>query len=168
MSGGGGWGDRSTGHIPPSAPGGGWFFPLSRSWAAGALVYVFGGYLMARALVETLATDERLELFGWRLALLHLPGVLVTVLTVLAAARTLPARHRDSRLLYLLGSLAVPVAGLAYGYAVAWDVVGAEGLVMPAVAMVTGAAVGLALDRLIEDRDEGTANPSAYTLVRLA
>ncbi|MDX3325089.1 MULTISPECIES: hypothetical protein [Streptomyces] len=163
MSGGGGWGDRSTGHIPPSAPGGGWFFPLSRSWAAGALVYVFGGYLMARALVETLATDERLELFGWRLALLHLPGVLVTVLTVLAAARTLPARHRDSRLLYLLGSLAVPVAGLAYGYAVAWDVVGAEGLVMPAVAMVTGAAVGLALDRLIEDRDEGTANPSAYT-----
>ncbi|MDX3054180.1 hypothetical protein PV394_03330 [Streptomyces sp. NE06-03E] len=163
MSGGGGWGDRSTGHIPPSAPGGGWFFPLSRSWAAGALVYVFGGYLMARALVETLATDERLELFGWRLALLHLPGVLVTVLTVLAAARTLPARHRDSRLLYLLGSLAVPVAGLAYGYAVAWDVVGAEGLVMPAVAMVTGAAVGLALDRLIEDRDDGTANPSAYT-----
>ncbi|MEF9913040.1 hypothetical protein RJT17_23055 [Streptomyces sp. P5-A9] len=161
--GGGGWGDRSTGHIPPSAPGGGWFFPLSRSWAAGALVYVFGGYLMARALVETLATDERLELFGWRLALLHLPGVLVTVLTVLAAARTLPARHRDSRLLYLLGSLAVPVAGLAYGYAVAWDVVGAEGLVMPAVAMITGAAVGLALDRLIEDRDDGTANPSAYT-----
>ncbi|MFD5138686.1 hypothetical protein ACFWMX_20935 [Streptomyces sp. NPDC058378] len=163
MSGGGGWGDRSTGHIPPSAPGGGWFFPLSRSWAAGALVYVFGGYLMARALVETLATDERLELFGWRLALLHLPGVLVTVLTVLAAARTLPARHRDARLLYLLGSLAVPVAGLTYGYAVAWDVVGAEGLVMPAVAMVTGAAVGLALDRLIEDRDDDTANPSAYT-----
>ncbi|MFD5036388.1 hypothetical protein ACFWNI_04645 [Streptomyces sp. NPDC058377] len=163
MSGGGGWGDRSTGHIPPSAPGGGWFFPLSRSWAAGALVYVFGGYLMARALVETLATDERLELFGWRLALLHLPGVLVTVLTVLAAARTLPARHRDARLLYLLGSLAVPVAGLAYGYAVAWDVVGAEGLVMPAVTMVTGAAVGLALDRLIEDRDDDTANPSAYT-----
>ncbi|MFD4899514.1 hypothetical protein [Streptomyces sp. NPDC058411] len=163
MSGGGGWGDRSAGHIPPSGPGGGWFFPLSRSWAAGALVYVFGGYLMARALVETLAIDERLELFGWRLALLHLPGVLVTVLTVLAAARTLPARHRDSRLLYLLGSLAVPVAGLAYGYAVAWDVVGAEGLVMPAVAMVTGAAVGLALDRLIEDRDDDTANPSAYT-----
>nr|WP_202471941.1 hypothetical protein [Streptomyces sp. SID4921] len=136
---------------------------MSRSWAAGALVYVFGGYLMARALVETLATDERLELFGWRLALLHLPGVLVTVLTVLAAARLLPARHRDSRLLYLLGSLAVPVAGLAYGYAVAWDVVGSEGLVMPAVAMVTGAAVGLALDRLIEDRDDDTAGPSAYT-----
>ncbi|MFE4215417.1 hypothetical protein [Streptomyces sp. NPDC056844] len=163
MSGGGGWGDGSAGHIPPSGPEGGWFLPLSRSWAAGALVYVFGGYLMARALVETLATDERLELFGWRLALLHLPGVLVTVLTVLAAARALPARHRDSRLLYLLGSLAVPVAGLAYGYAVAWDVVGAEGLVMPAVAVVTGAAVGLALDRLIEDRDDDTANPSAYT-----
>ncbi|PWS51099.1 hypothetical protein DLE01_14600, partial [Streptomyces sp. FT05W] len=36
-----------------------------------------------------------LELFGWRLALLHLPGVLVTVLTVLAAARALPAHRRD-------------------------------------------------------------------------
>nr|WP_104788671.1 hypothetical protein [Streptomyces sp. QL37]PPQ59443.1 hypothetical protein C5F59_24340 [Streptomyces sp. QL37] len=156
-----GWGDRSAGHIPPGVTGrrSGRLLSLSRSWAAGALVYVFAGFLMTRALVETLATDERLELFGWRLALLHLPGVLVTVLTVLAAARALPAPHRESRPLRLLGALAVPVAGLAYGYAVAWDVVGNEGLLMPAVAMVTGAAVGLALDRLLDDR---TAPPSAY------
>ncbi|MFE7751907.1 hypothetical protein [Streptomyces sp. NPDC057428] len=153
MSGGSDRGDRVSGRVPPgspAAPGGGdgWFFPLSRGWAAGALVYIASGFLVTRALVETLATDERLEHFGWRLALLHLPGVLVTVLTVLGSARALPGRQRDSRVPYLLGTLAVPVAGLAFGYAVTWDVVGTEGLLMPVVAMVTGAAVGLALDRI--------------------
>ncbi|MFE9724579.1 hypothetical protein ACFYQ5_13585 [Streptomyces sp. NPDC005794] len=162
MSGGSDWGGGVPGHIPPGG-GGGRLLPLSRSWAAGALVYVVAGFLMTRALVETLATEERLDLFGWRLALLHLPGVLVTVLTVLAATRTLPGRHRDSRLLYLLGALAVPVAGLAYGYAVAWDVVGTEGLLMPAVVMVTGAAVGLALDRLFEGRGTAPAPLPRYT-----
>ncbi|MEU0135428.1 hypothetical protein ABZ172_15585 [Streptomyces sp. NPDC006296] len=161
MSGGSGWGSRATGPIPPGGHGGGGgrFLPLCRGWAAGALVYVVAGFLVTRALVETLATEERLELFGWRLGLLHLPGVLVTVLTVLAAARALPARHRDSRPLYLLGTLAVPLAGLAYGYATAWGVVGTEGLLMPAVAMVTGSAVGLVLDRLVEDRDQGRVSP---------
>lgn len=162
MSGGNDWGSRVPGPVPPGGHegGDGWFLPLCRSWAAGALVYVVAGFLMTRALVETLATDERLELFGWRMALLHLPGVLVTVLTVLAAARALPADRRDSRALYFLGTLAVPVAGLAYGYAVSRHVVGTEGLLMPVVAMVTGAAVGLALDRLLDDRD---APSSAYT-----
>lgn len=167
MSGGSDWGGRIPGHVPPGAAGdgsgSGWFFPLTRGWAAGALVYVVAGFLVTRALVETLATDERLDSFGWRLALLHLPAVLVTVLTVLAAARALPDRHRESRLLHLLGTLAVPVAGLAYGYVVAWDVVGTEGLLMPAVAMVTGAAVGLAVDRLLEDGDTDAAPSSTYT-----
>ncbi|WP_406146242.1 hypothetical protein [Streptomyces sp. NBC_01012] len=165
MHGDGGWEDGGTSRTPPGSgrPGGGWFFPLSRSWAVGALVYVLTALLMARALVETLATDERLETFGWRLALLHLPNVAVTVLTVLAAARTLPARQRASRFLYLLGSLAVPVAGLAYGYAVARDVVDSEGVLMPAVTVVTGAAVGLALDRLAEDGDDTAAGyPATY------
>ncbi|MFE5244301.1 MULTISPECIES: hypothetical protein [unclassified Streptomyces] len=165
MSGGSDWGRGIPGHVPPGAGGGGdgWFFPLSRSWAAGALVYVLAGYLMARALVETLATDERLDVFGWRLALLHLPAVVVTVLTVLAAARVLPDRQRESRALYFLGALAVPVAGLAFGYVVTWDVVGTEGVLMPAVAMVTGSAVGLALDRLMEDRGSDSASSPAYT-----
>ncbi|MEU5658083.1 hypothetical protein ABZ802_21075 [Streptomyces sp. NPDC047737] len=165
MSGGRDWGRGIPGHVPPGSAGGGdgWFFPLSRSWAAGALVYVVAGFLMTRALVETLATDERLETFGWRLVLLHLPGVLVTVLTVLAAARALPDRQRESGFLRLLGALAVPVAGLVYGYAVAWDVVGTEGVVMPAVAMVTGSAVGLAADRLLEDRDDRPGPSSAHT-----
>ncbi|MFC8591695.1 hypothetical protein [Streptomyces atroolivaceus] len=163
MSGGGGWGDRSAGRAPTAGPEGGWFLPLCRSWAAGALVYAVAGFLVARALVETLATDERFELFGWRLALLHLPGVLVTVLTVLAAARTLPGRQRDSRARYLVATLAVPVTGLAFGYAVTWDVVDAEGILMPVAAMATGSAVGLGLDRLLEERRTGPAPLPTYT-----
>ncbi|MFE4453301.1 hypothetical protein [Streptomyces sp. NPDC056796] len=163
MSGGSDWGGGVPGHIPPgTGRPGGWFFPLSRGWAAGALVYVVAGFLAARALVGTLATDDRLELFGWRLALLHLPAVLVTVLTVLAAARALPERQRDSRVLYVLGTLGVPVAGLVLGYAITWDVVDAEGLLMPVVAMVTGAAVGLGLDRLLEERGADPADSPAY------
>ncbi|WP_406409604.1 hypothetical protein OG923_12285 [Streptomyces halstedii] len=157
MSGGGGWADGSAGHIPADggsgpSPGGGPFLALTRSWAAGALVYVAAGFLVSRTLVQPLATGERLDLFGWRLALLHLPGVLITVLTVLASARALPDEHRGSPTRYLSATLAVPLAGLAYGYAVSWDLVNSEGVLMPVVAMVTGACVGLALDRLLEDR----------------
>lgn len=160
---GGGWGDRGASRIPPGGGGGGWFFPLSRSWAAGALVYLITGFLTARALVGTLATDERLASFGWRLALLHLPSILVTALTVLAAARALPGRQRDSPVSRLLGALPVPVAGLALGYVMTWDVVDTEGLLMPVVAVVTGAAVGLSLDRLLDDRDSDGAPSPAYT-----
>ncbi|MFJ3186220.1 hypothetical protein [Streptomyces halstedii] len=157
MSGGGGWADGNAGHIPADggsgpSPGGGPLLALTRSWAAGALVYVAAGFLVTRTLVEPLATGERLDLFGWRLALLHLPGVLITVLTVLASARALPDEHCGSPTRYLSATLAVPLAGLAYGYAVSWDLVNSEGVLMPVVAMVTGACVGLALDRLLEDR----------------
>ncbi|WP_405388864.1 hypothetical protein OG596_13530 [Streptomyces sp. NBC_01102] len=167
MSGGGGWGDRSAGHIPPGHSSGrahgnreGWFFPLTRSWAAGALVYIAAGFLVTRAFVETLATQERFEDFGWRLTLLHLPGVIVTVLTVLASARVLSDEQRDSRAMYLLGTLTVPVAGLAYGYIVSWDVVGTEGVLMPVVSMGTGSAVGLALDRLLEEHGSEESSSS--------
>ncbi|WP_069170949.1 hypothetical protein [Streptomyces griseus] len=161
MSGGEGWGRGDAGRTPGGG-GGGWFFPLTRSWAAGALVYVAAGYVVTRALVETLATAERLDVFGWRLALLHLPGVVVTVLTVLAAVRALPEERRDSRAPRLLAASAVPVAGLAYGYAVSWDVVDAEGVTMPVVVMVTGAAVGLALERLLEARGSERPAPTPY------
>ncbi|MFE3515022.1 hypothetical protein [Streptomyces sp. NPDC059166] len=168
MSGGSDWGGGVPGRGRAGTAGGrggtgeGWFFPLSRSLAAGALAYVLSGMLLASVLIETLASDERLELFGWRLALLHLPNVVVTVLTVLASARAFPARHRGSRVLYLLGTLTVPVAGLAYGYWTTWDAADAESVLMPAVVVVTGAAVGLALDRLIEERGTDAPPPVPY------
>lgn len=163
MSGASGWGSGSAGHIPPGGGGrsggsGGSFFPLARSWAVGTLVYFVAGYLVSRGVVELLATDERLEVFTWRLALVHVPSIITTVVTVLAAARVLPDEQRSSRPLYALAALGVPVVALGYGYAVSWEVVGTEDMLMPVVALVTGAAVGLAADRLVED--DGTHSPA--------
>ncbi|MER5274717.1 hypothetical protein ABT025_03040 [Streptomyces sp. NPDC002809] len=134
-------------------------FALVRCWAAGAVVHVVSGYVISRGLVDLLATDERLDVFAWRLGLQHVPAVLTTVLTVLAAARTLPEDRRGSRPLYLSAALVVPLAALGYGYgyghsyAVEWQVSGIEGFLMPVVILATGAAVGLSVDRLMEDTD---------------
>ncbi|WP_327244595.1 hypothetical protein [Streptomyces sp. NBC_01320] len=182
MSSGGGWGHGSAGRIPPGQgpgrPGGGggpgWnggargnggaFFPLSRSWAVGALVYIVAGFLVSRGLVETLATGERLEEFTWRLGLLHVPSVITSLLTVLAAARVLPEEQRESRPVYLAATLGVPVAGLAYGLFVSWHLVGIEGVLMPFVVLVTGSAAGLAVDRLLEEDDSAeSVTPNSYS-----
>ncbi|THA65278.1 hypothetical protein E6P78_18495 [Streptomyces sp. A0958] len=136
------------------------FFPLVRSWVAGTVVHLAVGYLVSRGLVGVLATDARLDDFAWRLGLLHVPAVLMTVLTVLAAARVLPEERRESRTLYVSAALGVPLVALCYGYATAWQVAGVEGAVMPVVAVATGAVVGLGVDRLMEEVDPGpTAAP---------
>ncbi|MFI6862584.1 hypothetical protein ACIBKZ_22270 [Streptomyces sp. NPDC050421] len=132
---------------------------LGRCWAVGAVVHVIAGYVISRGLVDLLATDERLDVFTWRLGLRHVPAVLTTVVAVLAAARVLPAERRTSRPLYLSAALGVPVAVLGYGYAVLWQVSDMEGALMPVVTLATGAAVGLAADRLMDDSD--TASPQA-------
>ncbi|MFE7238277.1 hypothetical protein [Streptomyces sp. NPDC057580] len=182
MSSGGGWGHGSAGRIPPGqGPGGpgsgggpGWnggaggrggaFFPLTRSWAVGALVYIVAGFLASRGLIETLATGERLEEFTWRLGLLHVPSVITSLLTVLAAARVLPEEQRESRPVYLAAALGVPVAGLAYGLFVSWHLVGVEGVLMPFVVLVTGSAAGLAVDRLLEEDDSAeSVTPNSYS-----
>ncbi|WP_406454238.1 hypothetical protein OG782_24165 [Streptomyces sp. NBC_00876] len=174
MSGGSGWGSGSGGHIPPGhGPGraggggsggsGGVFFPLTRSWAVGIVVYLIAGYLVSRGLVEMLATEERLDVFTWRLGLLHVPAVVTTVLTVLSAARVLPEEQRESRPLYLSAALGVPLGALCYGYAMSWQVSNAEGVVMPLVALATGAAVGLAVDRLMEDSDTEASPATPYS-----
>ncbi|MFD7442913.1 hypothetical protein [Streptomyces sp. NPDC059909] len=171
MSGGGAWGSGSGsgygrgGYVPPGrhGPGGSAsFFALMRSWAAAIIVYFACGLLSAKALLEPLATSERLETFGWRLALLHVPSILTITLTVLAAARVLPEPQRDSLATRLLATLAVPLAGLVYGYTVSWDLLSAEGVFMPVVALATGTATGLALDRLLEGRGADNRSPAAY------
>ncbi|MFJ3299336.1 hypothetical protein [Streptomyces bacillaris] len=174
--GGGGWEDgRGAGRIPSGRRGaggsgapafsqpGGRFLALTRSWAAGTLVYVAAGFLTSRVLLELLGSGARLETFGWRLALLHIPALAVTLLTVLAAARLLPDEYRESRTLYLLAALTVPLAGLAYGFAVSWEAVGIEGVLMPVVSLAAGAASGVAVDRLLEERATRLAPPPTYS-----
>lgn len=168
MSGGSGWGSGSTGQVPPGRgrgrPGGsGSLLSLARSWAVGALVHLIAGYLIARGLVDQLDTDGRLDVFTWRLALVYVPAVIITALAVLAAARVLPDEQRSSRLLYPLASLAVPLAALGYGYTVPWEAVGVEGVLLPVVTLVTGSAVGLAVDRLMEDEGTQSAVSGSYS-----
>ncbi|WP_228990405.1 hypothetical protein [Streptomyces sp. DH8] len=173
MNGGGGWGDRSAGRTPQGRHGiagaphrghrGGRFFALTRSWATGGLVHLALGFAANRLLVELLGTEARWETFGWRLGLIHLPALVVTLLTVLASARVLPEEHRaSSRTLYPLAVLAVPLAGLLYGFAVAGDVVGIEGVLMPAVSLAAGATSGVAVDRLLEERATRAPEPPRY------
>lgn len=166
MNGGSGWENGSAGRRPPGygpgrteRAGGGPLLALARCWAVGAVVHVIAGYVISRGLVDLLATDERLT---WRLALQHVPAVLTTVLTVLAAARVLPAEHGTSRPLYLSATLAVPLAALGYGYAVLWQLSDMEAVLLPVVTLVTGAAVGLAVDRLMDDSDAGASQAAPY------
>lgn len=118
--------------------------------------------MISHGLIDLLATDERLDVFAWRLGLRHVPVVLTTVLTVLAAARTLPGERRTSRPLYLSASLVVPLAALGYGYASASQVSGFEGVLMPAVTLATGAVVGLSVDRLMDDTDAESPQAAPY------
>nr|WSW67085.1 hypothetical protein OG461_13235 [Streptomyces sp. NBC_00995] len=135
---------------------------LARCWAVGAVVHVIAGYMISRGLVDLLATDERLDVFTWRLALEHVPAVLTTLLTVLAAARALPAEQRASRPLHLSATLGVPLAALGYGYAVLWQLSDMEAALLPVVTLATGAAVGLAVDRLMDDSDMGAPQAASY------
>lgn len=169
MNGGSGWENGSAGRRPPGygpgrteRAGGGPLLALVRCWAVGAVVHVIAGYAISRGLVDLLATDERLDVFTWRLALQHVPAVLTTVLTVLAAARVLPAEHRTSRPRYLSAVLAVPLAALGYGYAVLWQLSDMEAVLLPVVTLATGAAVGLAVDRLLDDSDTGAPQAAPY------
>ncbi|HEY9330713.1 MAG TPA: hypothetical protein VIS09_21150 [Streptomyces sp.] len=172
MNGGSGWENGSAGRRPPEygpgragrpgGPGGGALLALARCWAVGAVVHVIAGYVVSRGLVDLLATDERLDVFTWRLALQYVPAVLTTVLTVLAAARVLPAEQRTSRPLHLSAALGVPLAALGYGYAVLWQLSDMEAVLLPVVTLVTGVAAGLAVDRLMDDDDTGSPQAAPY------
>ncbi|MER7725170.1 hypothetical protein [Streptomyces sp. NPDC096323] len=165
MNGGSGWGEGSAGHgagRPGRGGGTGALLALARCWAVGAVVHVIAAYVVSRGIVDLLATDERLDAFTWRLALQHVPAVLTTVLTVLAAARVLPAEQRASRPLYLSAALGVPLAALGYGYAVLWQLPDMEAVLLPVVTLATGAAVGLAVDRLMDDDADAPRSAPYY------
>ncbi|MGW2860289.1 hypothetical protein [Streptomyces sp. NPDC001205] len=138
----------------PSPERTGVFFPLMRSWAAGIVALYGSGYLLGFA-YDAFANVERLDSFAWRLALIHLPNVLGTVLAVWIAARLLPEPHRESALLYLAAALAMPILAAARALLVAWGLLTVEGISMMAAAAVFGGAAGLALDHLFRPRRGG-------------
>ncbi|CAM5422639.1 hypothetical protein [Streptomyces abikoensis] len=151
---GGNWGPLPGGRGAGERPAGrfGVLFSLMRSWAAGLVVTGVAGYLLGGLVTEALATPERLEAFGWRLALLHVPGMLVVTLSALAAARLHPEPYRYSLPLHLLAALAVPVAVTLRNLLVSWDLLVAEGVWTGVSSLVFGGMCALLLDRLREGR----------------
>ncbi|WP_190022975.1 hypothetical protein [Streptomyces hiroshimensis] len=138
--------NRPYGTSPPrqSHP----FFALMRSWAAAVVVLLASGFLLNAAILDDLATAERLASFGWRVAIIYVPNLLYVALAVWAAARLLPEPHRDSLPLYLLAALGVPVITCTRTIVEGWGLIVAEGIGMAAAALVLGGAAGLVLGRL--------------------
>ncbi|WP_107105671.1 hypothetical protein [Streptomyces roseifaciens] len=151
------WGRRAANrfHGDPPEPRFGVLFSLMRSWAAGLVVTLGAGYLLGVLALDALATPERLESFGWRMALLHVPGAVVITLAGLAAARLHKEPYRHSLPLHLLAALAVPAAVTLRNLFGSWDIVVAEGVWTAAASLVFGAVCALLLDRLWEGRGEG-------------
>ncbi|WEH39931.1 hypothetical protein [Streptomyces sp. AM 2-1-1] len=100
-----------------------------RSRTAGALVHLARDLMVHRARDGTLGTAELRERFGGRLGLLRLPGLAVTALAVLVAARLLSDDHRAFRVLYpLTPAWPAPLVGVGYGYAVSGELMAVEGM----------------------------------------
>ncbi|WP_405457418.1 hypothetical protein OG786_10655 [Streptomyces sp. NBC_00101] len=112
MSGSGREDDRGPNHGEPgTGRGGAGGSPLPapmRSRTAGALVHLAGDLTVHRARDGTLGTGELRERFGGQLGLLRPPGLAVTALAVLVAARLLSDDHRAFRVLYSLTCLVGP------------------------------------------------------------
>ena len=128
-------------------------FALMKSWAAAIVVLVLGGYLQGAVLFDNLAGPERLESFGWRLVLLHLPATLWAGLATLAAARLHREPFRTSSAQHLLAALAVPLASQVANLAYLWGSVVAEGIWMSSLAVLAGCVAGMAADMALDARD---------------
>ncbi|MEW2032572.1 hypothetical protein AB0901_18925 [Streptomyces roseifaciens] len=137
-----------------------------RSWAAAVVVLFATGLLLNAAILDELATAERLASFGWRVAVIYVPNTLYVTLAVWAAGRLLPEPHRDSVPVYLLAALGVPAITCTRALVEGWDLLVAEGIGMAAAAFVLGGTAGLVLGRLGRSsggRDDYPWNDSGVT-----
>ncbi|MET7638221.1 hypothetical protein [Streptomyces sp. NPDC005438] len=125
------------------------FFALTQSWAAAIVVLLVSQFVLFTVVTQPLGTTERMQSFGWRLALGHLPTLVWALLATLAAARVYPEPHRHHLGRYLLACLTVPVASRLMDVSVKWGLVGTESLLVPSVAVLLGCFAGVALDRLV-------------------
>ncbi|MFD7228658.1 hypothetical protein [Streptomyces sp. NPDC059881] len=124
---------------------------LVRAWAAGVVVLVFTEYVQATVVYEHVATASRMETFGGRLLLIHLPNAVCIALAAWAAARIHGDPYRHSTPRHLTAALTVPVAAQLLNMAVQWEQLAFEGLLMSNAVLVVGCVVGCAADRLQED-----------------
>ncbi|TQK52184.1 hypothetical protein FBY35_2611 [Streptomyces sp. SLBN-118] len=124
---------------------------LVRAWAAGVVVLVFSEYLWATLVRDVPATGPRMETFGGRLLLAHVPNAVCIATAVWAAARIHREPFRDSVPGHLTAAFAVPVVALALNMAVRRQELAAEGVLLSNAVLVVGCVAGYAADRLQDE-----------------
>ncbi|MFE8939354.1 MULTISPECIES: hypothetical protein [unclassified Streptomyces] len=133
-----------------TARGGGGTAALVRAWAAGLVVLLLAEYLQVTYLYGTFADAGRLEGFGGRLLLVHLPNALCVALAVGVSGRVHREPFRSSPARHAVALFAVPLFAQAVSLALQWERASVEGLSMSCAVVVVGAFCGHAADRLRE------------------
>ncbi|MGK5451209.1 hypothetical protein [Streptomyces radiopugnans] len=127
---------------------------MLRSWAAGIVVLLVAQSLVDRTLGEYAVTPERVESFGWRMVLFHIPAALCVALATLAAARLHREPFRGSPAAHLTAALTVPL--VAYGASLLMigsrtDMSG-QGIALSGAATLAGCAAGMTADLVMDSR----------------
>ncbi|MGW8887618.1 hypothetical protein [Streptomyces sp. NPDC055749] len=126
-------------------------FALARAWAAGIIVLIVTEYVQATVVHEHVATPERMETFGGRMLLIHIPNVICLALAAWAAARLHREPFRHSVPQHLAAAICVPIVAQLLNMAVQWEEMAAEGLFMSNVVAAVACVAGYAADRLQDD-----------------
>lgn len=129
-----------------------------RCWAAAVVVQQGLAWFFSVALFAPLASEERLESFGWRLLLLHVPGLLAVFGGVLAAGRLHPSPGRLSWPRHLTATLTAPLVSLAFSLGTTWSMLAAEAIGMALATLAFGSATALALDHAMSGDGPDTGN----------
>jgi hypothetical protein len=140
---------RGAGYGYSAAEGGG-LFAMVAAWAAGLVVLVVTSYLQVTYVYETLGTAERLETFGGRLLVIHLPNAVCLALGAWAAGRAHREPFRESSVRHGFAVFTVPVFAQVLNLVIRRETVSLEGVLMSCAVAVTGAVAGYAVDRTRE------------------
>ncbi|MGY1454501.1 hypothetical protein [Streptomyces sp. SS8] len=146
-TGGPSWAGEAHGRTTRESGGG---FALVRAWSVGFVVLLITEYLQVTYVYEVFATTERLESFGGRLLLVHLPNAVCIALAAWAAGRVHREPFRHSPVRHALAVFTIPVFAQVITVVLHWDRASVEGLLMSCAVMVVGAFTGYAADRLQE------------------
>lgn len=121
-----------------------------RAWAAGLVVLFISEYVQVTYFYGTFESVERLESFGGRLLLVHLPNAVCVALAAWIAGRLHREPFRDSVPWHLAAVFGVPLFAQAVNVGVHWGRASLEGFVMSCAVVVVGAVTGYAVERLQE------------------
>ncbi|MFI7013016.1 hypothetical protein [Streptomyces sp. NPDC050164] len=121
-----------------------------RAWAAGLIVLFISEYVQVTYYYETFASVDRLESFGGRLLLVHLPNAVCVALTAWIAGRLHREPFRDSMPRHLAAVFGVPLFAEVVTIVMHLGRASLEGFLMSCVVVVVGAVTGYAVDRLQE------------------